>query len=47
MTRLGSLEARVGSLVRAIESNDAAAIEQAILRLSRRRRLVGTPGYRR
>ena len=39
MTTLRSLEARIGSLVRAIQTNDAAAIEQAILRLSRRRRM--------
>ena len=39
MSRLGSLEARIGSLVRAIQTNDAATIEHAILRLSRRRRV--------
>jgi hypothetical protein len=37
--RLAGLWARIASLVRAIESNDEAAIEEAILRLSRRRRL--------
>jgi hypothetical protein len=38
MTSLGSLGARVRSLVAAIQSNDETAIEAAILRLSRRRR---------
>ena len=40
MTSLGSLGARIGSLVAAIQSNDEAAIEAAILRLSRRRRYL-------
>ena len=34
-----SLSTRVGSLVRAIESSDAARIEEAVLRLSRSRRV--------
>jgi len=38
MTSFGSLGARIGSLVTAIQSNDEAKIEAAILRLSRRRR---------
>jgi hypothetical protein len=38
MTRLGSLGSRVRSLVSAIQSNDEEQIENAILRLSRRRR---------
>ena len=37
--RVGALSARVVSLVRAIEANDDASIEDAVLRLSRSRRL--------
>jgi hypothetical protein len=37
-TRLGSLSARIGSLVQAIEESDEARIEEAILRLSGSRR---------
>ena len=37
--RPASLSARIGSLVRAIEENDEARIEEAILRLSRSRRV--------
>src|SRR5439155_21938339 len=36
---LHALEARIRSLVRAIQAGDEAQIEQAILRLSRRRRV--------
>ncbi len=39
MASLASLEARIASLVKAIEANDDAKIEDAILRLSRRSRL--------
>ncbi len=39
MPRPASLPTRVGSLVRAIESSDAARIEEAVLRLSRSRRV--------
>jgi hypothetical protein len=39
MSRLRSLKTRIGSLVSAIQSGDDAVIEQAILRLSRRRRV--------
>jgi hypothetical protein len=38
-TRLGSLSARIGSLVRAIEESDEAKIEEAVLRLSGSRRV--------
>src|SRR5438067_4450245 len=38
--RSSALSARIGSLVRAIEANDEAKIEEAILRLSRSRRLL-------
>ena len=37
--RLGSLSARIGALVRAIEESDEARIEEAVLRLSRSRRV--------
>lgn len=37
--RFGSLSARIGSLVRAIEESDEARIEEAVLRLSRSRRV--------
>ena len=37
--RLGSLSARIGALVRAIEESDEAKIEEAVLRLSRSRRV--------
>ena len=37
-TRPSSLSSRIGSLVRAIEENDDAKVEEAILRLSRSRR---------
>ena len=40
LNTLGSLGARIAALVRAIQTNDAATIEQAILRLSRRRRIL-------
>jgi hypothetical protein len=39
MTSLAAIETRIGSLVRAIEANDEAQIEQAVLRLSRSRRI--------
>ena len=38
--RSAALSARIGSLVRAIEENDEAKIEEAILRLSRSRRVL-------
>ena len=38
--RLGSLSARIGSLVRAIEESDEATIEEAVLRLSGSRRVL-------
>ena len=37
--RLGSLTTRIGALVRAIEESDEAKIEEAVLRLSRSRRV--------
>ena len=37
--RFGSLSARIGTLVRAIQENDEAKIEEAILRLSESRRV--------
>jgi uncharacterized membrane protein len=37
--RLGSLTTRIGALVRAIEESDEARIEEAVLRLSRSRRV--------
>jgi hypothetical protein len=37
--RLGSLSARIGALIRAIEASDEARIEEAVLRLSRSRRV--------
>lgn len=37
--RLGSLRTRIGALVRAIEESDEAKIEEAVLRLSRSRRV--------
>jgi hypothetical protein len=37
--RFGALSARIGSLVRAIQDNDEARIEEAILRLSQSRRV--------
>jgi len=37
--RLGSLSTRIGALVRAIEESDEARIEEAVLRLSRSRRV--------
>ena len=37
--RLGSLSSRIGTLVRAIEESDQARIEDAVLRLSRSRRV--------
>jgi hypothetical protein len=39
MTSLAAIETRISSLVRAIEANDDAQIEQAVLRLSRSRRV--------
>ena len=39
LTTLRWLKARIASLVRAIQTNDAASIEQALLRLSRKRRI--------
>jgi len=38
--RSAALSARIGSLVRAIEANDDARIEEAILRLSRSHRVL-------
>src|SRR5947209_7387515 len=42
---LHSLAARIRSLVRAIQAGDEAQIEQAILRLSRRRRVFAPLGF--
>jgi uncharacterized membrane protein len=43
--RLGSLPTRVGALVRAIEESDQARIEEAVLRLSRSRRVFSPLGF--
>jgi uncharacterized membrane protein len=40
VSRLGSVAARVGSLIRAIQENDEAKIESAVLRLSRSHRAL-------
>src|SRR5450755_510877 len=43
--RLASFSARIGTLVRAIQDNDGARIEEAILRLSRSRRIYAPLGF--
>jgi len=43
--RFAALSARIGSLVRAIQDNDEARIEQAILRLSESRRVFAPLGF--
>jgi uncharacterized membrane protein len=43
--RVASLSARISTLVRAIQDNDEARIEEAILRLSRSRRIFAPLGF--